>query len=206
MIRIRIGIDIDGCVYPWTRAANEALMARFGIEDPGEHEHWDYLEEIVGPGKFSWLWTSEAADMVFGRLDLIFPGACDVVNALAEEHEVHFVTHRNPYRTAEVTGRWLKFWFRNYAGVHTLTNKSPKHLLGKWDVFIDDKPSTVINFVDKTDSLVLMPERLYNSSVDSMPCRTFLQYVGARENFRAFGHWGEVEGLINAEVERGVLA
>ena len=137
-------------------------MSRYGIDDPGEHTHWDHLEEFVTKEQFSWLWKSKAAEMVFGRLDLIYPGAANVVNALCNEHEVHFVTHRNPYAVAGVTGRWLNYHFRNYTGVHVLNNRCKKWELGKWDVFIDDKVETVEGFVEHTRALVLMPDRPWN--------------------------------------------
>lgn len=165
-------------------------MAKFGIDDPGEHQHWDYLENLVGRKKFSWLWTSDAAEMVFGRLDLIYPGAVDAVTALKRENEIHFVTHRNPRRTSEVTGRWLNYWFEDYNGVHVLNNRCKKWELGEWDVFIDDKPSTVLGFLKNTDALMLMPERAWN--VDD----EFMFEAALSPNFESFGRWTEVEGLI----------
>lgn len=184
MEKLRIGIDVDGCVYPWTRAVNEALTERFGITGLGEHTHWDYLQETITKQQWDWAWSSEAAEVIFGRLDLIFPGAREAVNGLCAEHEVHFVTHRHPRRVAGITGRWLNYHFRNYAGVHVIHNRCEKQTLGHWDVFIDDKVSTVEAFLEHTDALILAPRRSYN------------QELTTRGQLRVFRQWKTVPSII----------
>jgi 5'(3')-deoxyribonucleotidase len=188
-VKLRIGIDVDGCVYHWTKAVNEALADKFEVEGLEEHTHWDYLQEHVSKQQWEWVWSADAAEMVFGRLDMIFPGAKQAVNQLCQDHEVHFVTHRHPRRVGGITGHWLRYHFRNYTGVHVIHNRCEKHTLGTWDVFVDDKPSTVEEFLENTEARVLMPVRPYNEHlVDSG--RLFV-----------FDHWDEVPGLVE-----GVLA
>ena len=180
---MRIGVDIDGTVYPWTKAVNEALMARFAIGDPGEHQSWDFLQESITKEQWEWIWSTKAAEIVFGRMDLVYPGAVEAVNLLCSEHEVHFVTHRHPWRTAEYTGRWLNYHFRNYCGVHTVHNRCRKVSLGTWDVFIDDKDVTLAEFATQTDALVLAPARPWNEH---------MKYY----RITRFGSWDEVPELI----------
>jgi uncharacterized HAD superfamily protein len=170
MSRLTIGIDIDGTVYPWTRAANEAVMGRFPeTEDPGEHQAWDYLKSVLGSDeRWRWLWSPEAAERVFGRLDLIFEHAADTINALAKEHDVHFVTHRNPEKTGVATAMWIREHFSGYKGIHVLDNSVRKCDVLNWDVFVDDKVETIHEFcVETMVSPLLMPTRPWNDHYKS---------------------------------------
>ena len=159
---MKIGIDIDGTIYPWTRAANEAVMQEFGIADPGPHTQWDHLKLLLPDDQFRWIWSYEAANAVFGRLDLIEPHAARVINDLARRHEVHFVTHRNPHKTAVATAAWVSLHFEGYRGLHVLDNSVKKYTVLDFDVFVDDKPETVDEFVALTNTWTLMPQRDWN--------------------------------------------
>lgn len=183
---MRIGIDVDGTVYRWADAVNKALAEQFGITGLGEHTSWDYLRDKLTREQWRWVWSSDAAERVFGQLDMAYPQAVDVVNALANVHEVHFVTHRNPYRTSDVTGAWLRHHFRNYRGVHVMANSCAKWELGRWDVFIDDKPETVAGFLAHSDALTLMPARPWNGG----------ERMRSAGRFHTFEQWDEVAWLI----------
>jgi uncharacterized HAD superfamily protein len=159
-----IGCDIDGTVYPWSEAVNLALVEQFGIDDPGPHESWNYLRDRLDKEQWYWIWSREGAEAVFGRTEMMYPGAERTINALAREHEVHFVTHRNPYRLTSVTGAYLAHHFRNYRGVHVLDNSTSKHTLAQWDVFIDDKAEIAEEF-SETEALMLVPARPWNVGV-----------------------------------------
>lgn len=157
----RIGVDIDGTLYHWTRAANEAVEDKFGITGLTEHTYWNYLHDTISPEQWAWIWSDGPAEEIFGRSDLIFDGCQDVVNDLCKEHEVHFVTHRNPELTAGITSDWLAYHFSKYAGVHVVSSSVDKTTLGNWDLFIDDKPDTIESF-EKVGIPILVPSRLYN--------------------------------------------
>lgn len=185
-----IGIDIDGTLYQWTVAANDALIEKFGIDDPGEHATWNHLYDRLTPEQWAWLWSDLAAESVFGREDLIWPGSRGVVNALALKYEVHFVTHRNPHNLAGVTGDWLATHFVDYRGVHVVDSEVEKHTIADWDVFIDDKIETVEAFASALPNcLTLMPFRPWNegcaSGVGFTEWWEVLDLVAAREFRRA---------------------
>lgn len=178
-----IGLDIDGCIYPWTLAANEAVAERYGLEGLTEHTHWDYLKDRLDDEGWKWLWSPDAASEVFGRMDMIYEGAQEVIQALCDEHEVHFVTHRNPARCGALTAIYLAHYFKGYKGVHILDNSVSKVGVLKFDVFIDDKHETICEFQGAWDGvapLILAPARPWN--VDSTCHR--------------FESWDEVPGLI----------
>ena len=161
---MRIGVDIDGTLYPWTLAVNAAVTERFGVEGLTEHTHWNYLKDMLTPEQWAWVWSKDAAETVFGQ-DSVFDGCIDAVNELTKEHEVHFVTHRNPLYTGAVTARWIAERFSNYAGIHVLSSSVSKTKLGEWDVFIDDKPDTIEEFLNETNSVVFIPDRPWNRDV-----------------------------------------
>lgn len=173
---MRIGIDLDGTVYHWTAAVNLAVRERFGVA-LDEHGHWNYARDALTDEQWRWLWSSEAAELVF-LAGHSYPGAVDVVNELCASHEVHFVTHRSP-RYAAVTGAWVSRRFRRLAGLHVVQASVPKSSLGRWDVFIDDKPEVVDDCLD-AGARVLVPARPWNA--------------GARGE--RFGDWPDVRALL----------
>jgi uncharacterized HAD superfamily protein len=168
-----IGIDIDGTLYPWTTAANELAMDKFGIDDPGEHLHWDHLKGLLSSEQFAWLWTYEAAPLLFGRHDLIYPGAQEVVNELCAEHDVHFVTHRNPEKTGAITAEWISRNFVGYKGLHILDNSISKLGVLDFDFFIDDKAEIIEEFCETPLVLPIMPDRPWNLTVTHPVARRF---------------------------------
>lgn len=162
---MRIGVDIDGTLYPWTLSVNEAVQEKFGVEGLTEHTHWNYLYDLVTKEQWAWIWSEEAAEAVFGRPNY-YDGSVEAVRELIKEHEIHFVTHRNPTFVSEITARWIRHYFEGYAGLHVLDNKVSKTSLGNWDVFIDDKPDTIEEFLVRTDTLMFVPSRLWNQDVE----------------------------------------
>lgn len=176
---MRIGVDVDGTVYHWTRAVNEAVEEKFGVEGLAEHTSWDYLRNQLTDDQWHWVWSKQAAKPVFARKGMAFPGSRKVVNSLCAEHEVHFVTHRNPRVLTGVTGQWLASRYFGYAGVHVLYHSVSKVGLLDWDLFIDDKPETITEF-EEAGVRILVPERLWN--------------VGF--GIERFADWRDVPGMI----------
>lgn len=166
---MRIGIDIDGVLFPWTDVANEAVMERFGVPDPGPHVEWEHLKNLLTRDQWGWLWTAEGQDVVFGQIERTYPGAVEAVNAITRhgEHEVHFVTHRDPRRAGVHTAAFLALHFgaHPWAGTHVIQAAMEKHRLARWDVFIDDKPETIWDFVANTDAEVFTPARPWNTEL-----------------------------------------
>lgn len=166
---MNIGVDIDGVLYPWAEIANEAVMERFGVPDPGPHQHWTWLKEQLTSEQWRWLWTAEGQNVVFGQVERVYDDAVPAVNALLRAgHKIHFVTHRDPRRTALHTAAFLHLHFGGHpwAGVHVVQNGTPKRTLGRWDVFIDDKPETIYDFFDHTARTQLFaPARPWNTEL-----------------------------------------
>ena len=181
---MRIGIDIDGVLYPWTDVANRAVMDKFGVEDPGPHLHWDYLAEVIGEERFGWLWTRQGQETCFSDFS-IYPGARRAFTAIMKDpaNKVHFVTHRDPRYTARFTAGYLSFHFdaHPWAGLHVLQNGTPKHGLAYWDVFVDDKPETVYSMLTYTNAMVFAPARPWNTELHEYGSRRLIRYEDPAE-------------------------
>lgn len=165
---MKIGIDIDGVLFPWDDVARDALVARFGIPRPGPSTYWHFLKDNI-PGPFwHWLWSAEGQMAVFSQVWRTYPGAVEAVNALLiAGHQVHFVTHRDPRHTTGHTAAFLGLHFGRYpwAGVHVVQNSVEKHSLQRWDAFVDDKAETVWKFLAQERARVFAPARLWNDEL-----------------------------------------
>jgi hypothetical protein len=179
---MNIGVDIDGVLFPWAEVANEACVEKFGIDDPGEHLRWGHIKPFLTPEQWRWLWSKQGQDRVFGQIDHTYPGAVEaVLELMRAKHRVHFVTHRDPRRTAVHTARFLDLHFGRYQweGLHIVRSgvATNDHRVGKadimtWDAFIEDKTETVDDLIERTDALVFAPARPWNSDLDQRHKKT----------------------------------
>lgn len=164
---MRIGVDIDGVLFPWDTVARRVLHARYGDVSQEPSRTWSALKGEVSKSAWHWLWSTEGQQRVFGQIEHSYGDAVDAVRALLDTgHQVHFVTHRDPATTIHHTAAFLRehFWGRRWAGVHSIRSTTHKTDLGRWDVFVDDKPSTVLGFVERESTRVFAPRRPWNES------------------------------------------
>lgn len=166
MSKLNIGIDIDGVLFPWDECARDAVVEKFGGERLRPSTSWDFIKENLPADQWAWLWSAEGQDVVFGRPAMAYYDAVEAVNAILKRgHGVHFVTHRDPRRTAAHTSEFLERHFGGHPwnGVHIIQAGVAKRTLGpRWDVFVDDKPDTVFDFLANTEAMVFAPVRLWN--------------------------------------------
>lgn len=179
---MRIGIDVDGVVYPWSKAVNEALADEFDVEGLIEHTHWDYLRDTISDAQWKWVWSRDAVSRVYGRYDLIYAGCHEIVQALIDAgNEIHFVTHRVPEIAGAYTHEYLDEWFHGYKGVHildrSLDRAAAKAALGTWDAFIEDHLDT-IHALHACCPIVLAPHRPWNEGAE---CIRFLDWASVPE-------------------------
>lgn len=177
---MNVGIDIDGVLFPWVDVANETLVRRFEIDDPGPHISWRYLQRTVTPDQWAWLWSAEGQDAVFGQVDRVYPDVVPAFEALLRNpaRRCHFVTHRDPRRTALHTATFLtrNFGSHPWAGMHVVQNGVRKCDLIEWDVFIDDKPATLLDMLAWTNAHVFAPARPWNEELEGLHSPRFTRY------------------------------
>lgn len=163
---MRIGVDIDGVMYQWTKTARYMLReilpdspytkdGPLGIECPT----WDHIKDHVTREHYDWLWT-EGVRLGLFRHGHMFPGTIKALRQLAECGDVIAVTHR-PATAVTDTLDWLAFHRLPLSGVHILTSQQSKSRCGPFDYFIDDKPSNCVD-LEETGAVVCMPDRPWN--------------------------------------------
>jgi hypothetical protein len=179
-----VGWDIDGVLYPWADAANEAVAEKFGIPNPGDHLVWGHLQEVLPDEAWRWLWKKEGQDAIFSQTERVYPDAVEAVrrSMRAKGTHVHFVTHRDPVRTTGFTAAFLHRHFgrMKWAGVHVLDASVDKWSLLPWDVFADDKIQTCEEMLFNTSAQVFMPARPWNEPMEGFE---FNAWPGGRNRF-----------------------
>jgi len=176
---VLIGFDIDGVLYPWVDIVNEACVDEFGIDDPGQHLEWAHLKTVLSRKQWNWVWSAKGQNTVFSQSDRIYPGVKAEVNKILKAgHQVHFVTHRDPRRTAVFTAEFLDLHFSRHpwAGVHVLQNSVKKAELLPWDVFVDDKEETCHDMLEAGVGHVFAPAREWNKGLAKVRSRRFTRY------------------------------
>ncbi|MDE2104789.1 MAG: hypothetical protein KGL39_46560 [Patescibacteria group bacterium] len=173
----RIGIDIDGVLYPWADSANEVMVEHWGYEDPGPHTTWDHLQQFTQPDHYVWAWSDEGMRVIFGKKKK-YPNVEVFATLLNNpQNECHFVTHRNPAVLGAITADYLGWLFPDskWEGLH-VCKKTDKTKILHWDYFIDDKPETAEAMVIKGVQ-TYVPRRPWNRELeDNMGGHQYLMF------------------------------
>lgn len=135
---MKVGVDIDDCIYPWFDIAHRACVEDAITNDvtPSQWECWlDY-----GCSKDDWLGVMERATLD-GSLyngDPI-PGAVEALHALRNAgHSLHIVTARGFFVHGDLIRHHTVSWLSAWDVPHdTLTFAKDKTLV-RTDVFVDD--------------------------------------------------------------------
>ena len=195
---MRIGIDLDGVLYEWSKTARYMLREYKGYSRSGpmgaESTSWEYIKEHIEPKDWDWLWK-EGVELGLFRYGHVVTGAQSGVRALREaSHTVEVVTHR-PSSSVPDTIAWLGLFQKPEAGVvfdgiHILTNGERKSSVGT-DVLIDDKPSNIEDVVGHGKRAILF-DREWN------------QGAKPAGSVRAYG-WEHVVKLVEAMNVNGAV-
>ncbi len=165
---MRIGIDIDGVCYQWTKTARYMLReilpnSPYTKDGPlgTECTRWDYIKDNVEPKHDKWLWD-EGIKLGLFRHGHLFPGTIKALRKLAEYGRLVAITQR-PTRAAEDTFAWINFHRLPFYEVHVLQGQS-KTTIAQCDAYIDDKPENVVELKEAfPDSTVCLPDRPWNT-------------------------------------------
>lgn len=167
-VKQRVGLDLDGVVYDWVSAANNALLEGQGIADLEPHTSWGHLDQqlVDRYGKKSaelllkWLW-SDGIYLMFSTANVPYAGAGDFMRELAAKYELVVITSR-PRNAAALTYGWLALHKVNAAEVHVLGHNAKKSEIC-CDAYIEDRDVNVQDLIYNTPSHVYCPRRDWNS-------------------------------------------
>lgn len=166
----RIGVDVDGVMYKWGKTARYMLRDVMPNspykEDPrmkAAHTYWDFFRDLNKEAN-DWLW-GEGVRLGLFRYGHLFPGTIVAIRQLAEMGEVHLITHR-PRVAVNDTLAWVAYLDLPISGINILSDGEPKSsVMPHSDVYIDDKPSNVIDLASNTNAkAVIIPDRAWNQN------------------------------------------
>lgn len=172
---MRIGIDIDGVCYQWTKTARYMLReilpnspyaksGAMGVEDPC----WDHIPKNIDPVHWKWLWKEGVENGLFRHGDL-YAGTVKALKKLATLGRLVAITQR-PHRAAQDTFDWIGYHRLPFKEVHVLHGES-KTTVARCDVYIDDKPENCAELHDRWEGLrpvtICIPDRTWNQDFDA---------------------------------------
>lgn len=140
---MRVGLDLDGCVYDFVDSFRRWLRRVSPIVNPSlpEPDRWN-MHECWGMEFDEWMnhfRRGVKRGVIFGSGDP-YPGALEALRRLrGAGHTLHIVTDRFLPGAQESTVRWLE---RHAIPHDTLTFSADKTIV-RCDAFIDDKPAHV---------------------------------------------------------------
>lgn len=167
---MRIGVDIDGVLYHWSKTARYLLRevlpnSPYTKDGPmgKESTYWNYIPDNISKDHWSWLWNEGVAKGMFRNGHLIH-GALEGCRALRKAgHQLIIITHR-PAPAVNDTLAWLSFQQLDLAGVHIQTSQEPKSSVRPFcDVYIDDKYENCHDLLNNTPArLVCLYDQPWN--------------------------------------------
>lgn len=167
----RIGIDIDGVCYQWTKTARYMLRevlpnSPYTKDGPLGREctEWDYIKHNVAPKHNTWLWN-EGIKLGLFRHGHLFPGTIKALRKLDTLGDLIAVTQR-PLRAAEDTYAWIAYHRLPFKEVHILQGE-PKTRIIPCQAFIDDKPENCYDIASAWGWMVAMPDRPWNQGYEN---------------------------------------
>ena len=154
-------------------------------------EHWNHMKEQIRYEDWIWLWRGPGCELMFGQ-DLPYPGALRGMRRLAAMSDVAVISHR-PRSAAAPTLKWLSSVRAEISSVHILGAGMPKsNILPHADVYIDDKPEVVLDYLENTSATVLVPIRSWN--LEFLESHKTIKRVVSYENWKEVTVWVRTHG------------
>lgn len=176
----RIGVDIDGVMYQWSKTARYMLReilpnSPYTKDGPlgTESTSWDYIMDNVSKEHWRWLW-SEGVRLGLFRHGHLYPGTIKAIRQLADIGDVILITSR-PDEAVVDTAAWVDYNRLPVKGLHVLgRNQLKSDVQPQCDIYIDDKSENCIDLVANTKAVVCMPDREWNQ--DTTPVGAIRTY------------------------------
>lgn len=159
--RARFGLDVDGVMYQFQKTALYMLNSMRGYNLKLEDwTYWNQPKDCVKNNDWQWLWSGGVKDGLF-RYGHLYKGTIEAVRTLNILGDVVVITHR-PRNAVQDTLDWLAYLRLPFVEIHLLTEGQAKSAV-KCDMYVDDKPENVEDFVHNTEGLALLWDRPWNN-------------------------------------------
>jgi uncharacterized HAD superfamily protein len=166
---VRVALDIDGCVYPFEKAARELLAIHRGVT-LGQSEGWDWIEDNCSPDDWMWLWNEGVGAGLFTRV-APYAGAYPAVKQLDRLGTLSYITNR-PRALRDDTWDWLARYDFPLRDLHVIGVGRPKWAIEpQADIYIDDSPHVIADLILNTDAEVVCFAQPWNTEIVSTPKR-----------------------------------
>lgn len=176
---MRVAVDLDDVIYPWTDTARAMLREYHKIEVPPA-QTWTWIRDHVTPDKWNWLWT-EGVDRGLFRHGALSAGAEPALRQLAQIGDLVVVTAR-PESARWDTYAWLSRYKIPVNEVHVVAGR-PKSTV-RADLYIDDSPHVIADLIANTTAHVVCYAHPWNDD---------LGWQGRR--YRRFSDWRDIVGF-----------
>lgn len=181
MVRLRLGIDMDGVIVDfnagWIRLYNEEFGDDLRPEDAVMWSSPTALTAFETMGQF-WRWARDCSHgaSLFRHLDP-YPGALDAVDRLAGDHDIVIVTTKPRY-AVEDTMAWLADHEVPATEVHIVDDKTTVDC----DVYLDDSDDNIV--------------ALGHHRRDAVVCRFVRPWNRHHEGTVPVEDWGQFEHVV----------
>lgn len=165
--QLRIGLDLDGVLYPFVAVVRAWLVERgYSGAEGGEANRWAFYRDW---GLTDEEWHAEfvagiLAGVIFGPAELA-PEAVEALAGFADAgDEVHLITARNVPGAAIEARRATFAWVASTGHPFDSVTISVDKGCVDTDVFLEDSPDTCIMLAAETDTTPFLLAQPYNVS------------------------------------------
>jgi hypothetical protein len=183
--RLRFGLDLDGVIYNWHKTARYMLRTEFGYPKDGPlgdeevHTEWNSIAKYVTKDEWNWLWNTGVKKGLF-RYGHLYSGSIEAIRQLSFIGDCVIITHR-PRQAVQDTLDWLAYLKLPWMEIHLLTNGEPKSSIPHCDLYVDDKPENITDYLKNTHGYPILWDRPWNRS-----------WVGREKGYGVVHSWEEV--------------
>lgn len=186
-------MDIDGVLYDWHGTAKFLLQHHFGTF-LAEATSWNYLENMVTKDQWKWLWKEGISEHGLFRHGNCHKGAFEAMDAIAKKHDLVLITAR-PERAAADTMAWIAYHQIPTCEIHIVGNRHRKLEIKPCDLYVDDKPETVLDLYDAGLEALLW-SRSWNQDVQDTRLRRISSWS------QVFAEIRRLESLLQPEEKK----
>lgn len=186
MLKARLGLDVDGVLYPWEETARAAILDEFGIA-LDYSTHWDDIKNSITDPVWQWIWNKNGG---LGRIFSIgepFRGTFSATYKLSQIADIVIITS-TPKDAIWERLSWLDRNGFDFSEIHITMQK--KSLVPRCDVYIDDAPHNIEDLRQFKESTIIVWDRPWNQNVKCVG-----NVIRCRE-------WGEVIWVVNGVSKR----
>lgn len=173
---MRIGVDLDGVLANFESQFAPLLSSlshiAFPLSDPNFPPVWDWPEHYgCSTAEVEAAWEIVVKDESFWARLAPFKDTTDadltvLRHARAAGHEIYFITTRLGVRCKEQSERWLYMQGYTNPTVIVSRKKGPVAQGIELDLFVDDKPSNILEVQRHSLTTCYLLDRPYNKTMD----------------------------------------